>query len=61
MNEPTAAANPDSAQDLTANMDASEDINTTISGDTPDADSSALGNVVKRCGHDLNSLEYWVS
>lgn len=45
MNEPTAAANPDSAQDLTAHMDASEDINTTISGDTPDADSSALAQM----------------
>ena len=45
MNEPTAAANPDSAQDLTANMDASEDINTTTSGDTPDADSSALAQM----------------
>ena len=45
MNEPTAAANPDSAHDLTANMDASEDINTTISGDTPDADSSALAQM----------------
>ena len=45
MNEPTAAANPDSAHDLTAHMDASEDINTTISGDTPDADSSALAQM----------------
>ena len=45
MNEPTAAANPDSAHDLTANMDASEDINTTTSGDTPDADSPALAQM----------------
>ena len=45
MNEPTAAANPDSAQDLTAHMDASEDINTTVSGDTPDANSSALAQM----------------
>ena len=42
MNEPSAAANPDSAQDLTAHVEASEDINTAIAGDTHDANSPEL-------------------